>query len=132
MRTVQKIKTDMYRFIKGSPLHQAVTGTLTKRGKRPKGSDKEDIVITVPSNLNGQIQIVTVYVNIYVKDDMVNDQAEEASLRLEQLCDLAEALFNEFYGEEFMLTLISQDVIEVSATEEHVISNKIEYKLTNE
>lgn len=131
MRTDEGIKTDMYKFIKGSPLEQAVTGKLSKR-KRPKGSKKEDIIISVLANENGQVQIAYVNVNIYVADDIVDNQYEEATIRLTELSELAEALFSEYYGPEYTLTLLSQRVIDVPEAGEHVINNKIEYKTINE
>ena len=50
------IKDDVYAHIKNSPLASAVTGKICKQGVRPKDSDKEDVVIAVIANLNGQIQ----------------------------------------------------------------------------
>lgn len=131
MKNDEAIKTDIFKFIKGSPLHKAVTGVLNKR-KRPKGSDKEDIIISVLANENGQVQIAYVNVNIYVKDVLVNNQPEEDTMRIDTLSDLATALLNEFYGPEFTLTLISQRVMEVPGADEHVINNKVEYKTINE
>jgi len=131
MRSDEDIKTNIFKFIKGSELHQAVTGKLSKR-KRPKGSKKEDIVISILANENGQVQIAYVNVNIYVKDVIVDNQPEEDTLRLATLSTLADTLFGEFYGPEYTLTLLSQRVIEVEGAEEHVINNKIEYKTINE
>ena len=131
MKTDEEIKTDMFKFIKGSALHQAVTGKLSKR-KRPKGSDKEDILISILANENGQVQIAYVNVNIYVKDDLIDGQHEEATQRLTQLSRLADDLLGEFYGQEYTLTLLSQRVMEVPEAGEHVINNKVEYKSINE
>ena len=130
MKTDAAIKTDIYKVIKGSPLHNAVTGKL-KKTKRPHNSTKEDIVISVLANVNGQIQTATVNVNIYVADNIVDNQPEEDTVRTAQLGQLAADLFDVFAGDGYRATLISHTVFEVESNE-HVINNKIEYKFLNE
>lgn len=133
MKNDEAIKTDIFKYIKGTPLHQAITGVLSKR-KRPKSSDKEDILISVLANTCGQVQEAVVNVNIYVKDIQVKNQAEEDTIRLDELCRLALQIFkrNRAYVADgcFYLTLISQSVIEKG--EEHVINNRIRYEHLNE
>lgn len=131
MRSDEDIKTDIYKFIKGSLLQKAVTGKLSKR-KRPKDSNKEDIVISILANENGQVQIAYVNVNIYVKDEVIDNQAEENTLRLATLSDLANEAFWEYNGQDYSTRLLSQRVLEVQGSSEHVINNKIEYKTINE
>lgn len=127
------IKDDVHSFIKKSPLASAVTGKVCKQGIRPKGSDKEDVVISVIANQNGQIQEAVVNVNIYVKDDIKADgQNQEATIRLRELCEIASDTLEVGRGEDFRFTLESQHVIEVEATKEHVINNRLNYKQVNE
>lgn len=126
------IKTDVFKHIQGSELLSTVTGVLRKTGKRPKGSRKEDIIISMLANANGQMQVATVNVNIYVAANIVNGQAEEQTTRLDTLCELASSLFEVFRGDDFRATLIEQRVIEVEGADEYVINNKIEYKQLNE
>lgn len=127
------IKDDVYAFIKKTPLAAAVTGKICKQGVRPKGSDKEDVVIAVVTNMNGQIQEAVVNVNIYVKDDIKSDgQNQEATIRLRQLCEIASDTLEVGRGEDFRFTLESQHVIEVPGTKEHVINSKLNYKQVNE
>lgn len=131
MRSDEDIKTDIFKFIKGSELHRSVSGKLSKR-KRPKGSDKEDILISILANENGQVQTAYVNVNIYVKDVNVDGQDEEDTLRIASLSTLADNLLGEFYGQEYTLKMLSQRVLEVPGAAEHVINNKVEYKTLNE
>lgn len=127
------IKDDVYALIKNSPLASTVTGKICKQGVRPKGSDKEDVVIAVVANLNGQIQEAVVNVNIYVADDIKSDgQNQEATIRLRELCRIASETLEVGSGEDFRFTLESQRVIEVADTKEHVINNRIIYKHINE
>lgn len=126
------IKTDVYKHIMGSELQKAVTGVVRKTGKRPHHSKKEDIIISVLANVNGQIQTATVNVNIYVAANVVKGQAEEQTQRLQVLCDLASSLFDVFRGGGYRARLLEQRVFEVDGADEYVINNKIEYKQNNE
>ena len=127
------IKDDLYKFIKNSTLATSVTGKVCKQGVRPKGSDKEDIVISVKSNVNGQIQEAKVNVNIYVKDDEKSDgQNQEASIRLRELCSIAAEVLDVGLGDDYRFSLNSQRVLAVEDTREHVINNEIIYNQVNE
>ncbi len=136
MKTDEEIKTDVYRVIVGSELQRAITGKVSKR-KRPHNSGNEDIVISVLANENGQIQTATVNVNIFVQDEYIDGQPEEKTIRIKELCKMAETLFDVFSGDGFRSRLLSQRVMENEGTAgqpvpEHVINNKIEYKFNNE
>ena len=132
MKSDIAIKTDVFHRIQGSELEREITGVVRKTGKRPAGSKNEDIVISMLANVNGQIQTATVNVNIYVTANVVKGQAEEATKRLEVLCDLASSLFEVFRGLDFRATLLQQRVLEVEGADEYIINNKIEYKQVNE
>lgn len=126
---------NMYNYIKGTELESSVTGVLSKT-KRPKNSDKEDIVISILSNVSSQIQEVYVNVNIYVKDLNVKKNGETQNemdvIRLRTLCGLAFDLLEVGSGERFRFAIESQRVIAVEDIESHVINNKILYKHINE
>lgn len=126
------IKTDILKRIQGSELESAISGVVRKTGKRPKGSKKEDVIISVLANVNGQIQTATVNVNIYVAANIIDGQPEENTPRLTVLCDLASSLFDVFRGDDFRARLLEQRVYEVVEADEYVINNKIEYKQVNE
>jgi hypothetical protein len=130
MKTDIDIKTDVFRHIKGSVLESTVTGEL--RYKRPHNSKKEDIVVSVLANMNGQKQIATVNVNIYVPAISVKNQPEEDIEREELLCRLSSELLDVFRGEGFRASLIDQRVLELTEAKEYLINNKIEYKIINE
>ena len=126
------IKTDVFKYIQGSALAEEVTGVIRKTGKRPHNSDKEDIIISMLANVNGQMQKATVNVNIYVAANIVNGQAEENTKRLQTLCRLSAQLFEVFRGSDFRAHLLEQRVMEANGADEYVINNKIEYKQINE
>jgi len=132
MKSDGKIKTDVFRVIKGSALEKAVTGTLSKRG-RPANSDLEDIVVSILDNGSGQMQSAFVNVNIYVADIqdktgafVIND------LRVDKLCDLAIDLLESYNGGTFRFEINKQRVMKVEGKNEHFINNKLLYKQCNE
>lgn len=131
MKSDIDVKDDIYGHIKGSALEKAVTGKLRKT-KRPNESDKEDIVISVLANQNGQIQECFVNVNIYVRDIYRDNQAEEDTSRLRVLCNMSEELLKVGFGDSYRFELDSQRVIEVNGKDEHVINNKLLYRQCNE
>ena len=132
MKSDIEIKDDIYEYLKGSELANAVTGKLCKRSKRPVSSDKEDIIISVLANQDGGIQMATVNVNIYVADDLIDEQYEEDSIRCRHLCEIAEKTLKSVHIDNYWFGLDSQRVLEVDATNEHVINNKLFYRLNNE
>ena len=130
-----EVRDNLYKFIKGSALESAVTGVLSKT-VRPKNSDKEDIVISVISNVSAQIQEVYANVNIYVKDLTITkngqSQNEMNVIRCRELCRLAFDLLEVGSGEDFRFEIESQRVIAVDDIQHHVINNKILYKQIND
>lgn len=126
---------NLYNFIKGSALEQAVSGVLCKT-IRPKDSEKEDIVISVISNMSAQIQEVYANVNIYVKDLTItkdgNSQNEMDIPRCRVLCGLAFDLLETGIGDSFRFVVESQRVLAIDEMQTHVINNRILYKQVNE
>lgn len=131
MKSDIDIKDDVYKYIKGSKLEKEVNGSLRKT-LRPTNSDKEDIVISVLANVNGQIQQSYVNVNIYVSDVVRDNQAEENSLRLRKLCKMASELLEVGRDVDYRFVLEEQRVIKVNGKNEHCINNKLLYKNNNE
>ena len=132
MKTDQEIKQEVYDYIKGSVLEEAVSGLLTKR-KRPLNSKKEDIVISILANVNAQRQEAFVNVNIYVPDQNVkkNGQFEEDGERLEELEKLSADFLNVFWVGPARISLDTQRTLEVENGTEHVINNKLLYLIEN-
>ena len=131
MKSDIDIKDDIYRHIKGSDLAGMVTGKLSKT-LRPAKSDDEDIVISMLANVNSDIQQAFVNVNIYVADVLRDEQYEENTIRLRELCDVSKNLLEVGRGEGYRFTLEEQRVLEVQGKNEHFINNKLLYKFSKE
>lgn len=131
MKTEYAIKTDIYNYLKKSELVNEVTGLL-KKTRRPKNSTKEDIIISVLSNVNGQNQEAVVNVNIYVEDNIIDGQAEEDSARIGELSELASSILESFTVGGAVVYLEQQKVYEAEGIEWHVINNRLNYKINNE
>lgn len=131
MKSDIDIKDDIFMFIKGSELENSVTGKLSKT-IRPSNSNDEDIVISILSNQNAQIQEAFINVNIYVPDLIRDGQSEENTIRLRELCNLSKNLLEVGRGNDFRFQLDSQRVMQVQGKDEHFINNKLLYRQCNE
>lgn len=131
MKSDIDIKDDLYHHIKGSDLERMVTGKLSKT-LRPAKSDNEDIVISILANVNSDIQQAFVNVNIYVADVLRDEQYEENTIRLRELCDASKELLEVGRGVSYRFTLEEQRVMEVQGKNEHFINNKLLYKFSKE
>ena len=131
MKSDIDIKDDMYSHIKGSDLAGMVTGKLSKT-LRPAKSENEDIVISILANVNSDIQQAFVNVNIYIADVLRDEQYEENTIRLRELCDASKNLLEVGRGEGYRFTLEEQRVLEVQGKNEHFINNKLLYKFSKE
>jgi hypothetical protein len=135
MKTDIDIKDDIYKHIKGSVLEKTVSGKLSKT-LRPAASKTEDIVISILSNENGQLQSAYVNVNIYVPSLLrkyaKESQYEENTVRLRELCQISQQLLEVGRGKDFRFTLESQRVMAVNNNEEYVINNRLLYRQSNE
>lgn len=127
MKTDIDIKDDLFMYIKGSDLANAVTGKLEKT-ERPTDSMAEDIVISVDENENGGIQSALCTVNIYVADLLRDNQYIENSIRLRELCAMAKNLLEVAHYNDARFYLTAQRVKKVEGVSEHRIENKIIYK----
>lgn len=130
MKTDGAIRTDIYKHLRDKSLCTAVTGVLSKTG-RPAKSEKEDVVISIVSNEGIQEQIAIVNVNVYVKDYDVDGHFEENTIRVEELCELAWNDMESFRTDDYCVHAVSQRVYATDAGE-HVINNRLEYKLIND
>ena len=89
MKNEMEIKDDIYHLLKDSDLIKNVSGKLSKT-KRPDGSDKEDVVISVlGENPDVQVQELYLNVNVYVADVKRGNQYEENAIRLKELMMLS-------------------------------------------
>lgn len=129
MKNDVQIMKEVQEYILASALADEVTGVI-KIARRPRDSRQEDVIVTVLANENGQIQQVTVNVNIYVRDLDSGNQKDLDKDRLDTLAGMAQEIFEVFRGSDYRARLLSQRITAIE--DEHVITNKIEYKQVNE
>lgn len=130
MKNDEQIKEEVWEYVLSQPLAEEVSGVV-KRDRRPRDSKKEDVIISILANENGQMQTATVNVNIYVQDKPAGREKDPNHARLKKLASLSSATFEVFRGRDFRAHLLSQRITAVGE-DEHVITNKIEYKQNNE
>jgi hypothetical protein len=131
MKSDIDIKDIIYDYLKGSALAEAVTGQLLKT-RRPKNSDKEDIVISVLANEGSQRQEAVVNVNVYVEDVIIDGQPEEDTIRLRTLCGIAMQSITETHFRTAWLKPAPPRVYEADGIDWHIINNRINFKIINE
>ena len=69
MKTASQIVGDVYQLIKADDeLSTSISGNVYREGYRPRDSRLEDIVVIFTTGEEGDIQIGTVTINIYVPD----------------------------------------------------------------
>lgn len=132
MMTDSEIKSDLFKLIKESELARAITGKVYKR-PRPQNSKKEDCVIRVIANENGEIQTAIAIVNIYIPDVFVEEMNEwtEDDPRIAELSKMAEQLFNHNRTlANRLIELQSQQTFEETG-KEHFVSNRILFNIYN-
>lgn len=100
MRTPQEIIDFLYEYLSNSDLKKIITGGIYPR-KRPKDSDKEDIVIGGISFSGGSVQRGTINVNIYIPEISVKIdnkiQTQPNGARMRELEKIALPLLKEVY-----------------------------------
>jgi hypothetical protein len=129
MKTSIEIRDDIYAWLQSSALSGEVTGNITNTGRE---TDKEDVCISVLASEGTQCQKVYLNVNVYVKDLYVNKTYTENMERAGQLARLCAEVMESHYGDGWMCRLETQSVMEVSATNEHLINNRLYYQIINE
>lgn len=127
MKTIYDIKTDIYKYLKGSKLAKAVDGELVK-GTRTK-SGKEDIVIHTPAEAPfAELQDIVVYVNIYTQDTQKGADFVENDPRIKALSKVGYEVLKKAKGDTFSFWCSAQQIFSVEATHEHAISFKLLYR----
>lgn len=135
MKSDIEIKDDIFEHIQSSGLMEHLSGTLEKT-VRPKGSDREDVVISILANdvdRDRGVQEAFVNVNIYVADIDVDGQMQENDPRLREVCRLSEEILDTGgIGKDYTFHLDKQRVHGVDDAHEHIVNNKLFYQLTIE
>ena len=127
MKTIYDIKTDIYKYLKGSKLAKAVNGELIKGTRTESG--KEDIVIHTPSECPfAELQDIVVFVNIYTQDKQKDGDFVENDPRIKALSKAAFEALKKGHGDTFSFWCTAQQIFAVEATHEHAISFKLLYR----
>lgn len=70
MKTAKDVQGEVYSLISGSTLASFVSGGVYRNGYRPRGSRKEDIVVTFVSSMVSSTRVLegVVNINVFVPD----------------------------------------------------------------
>jgi len=131
MKTESDIRTDIYGLLKDSELATFVDGKLYRR-QRPTNSTSEDICIGVVESNISQNQGASVNVIIYVPDVLRGKDYIE-SPRIAQIERVAMDLLEHYaHPDGWSIDLERQSVYEITGTQQHAISNRLQYKTNTE
>ena len=128
-----------YSYISSSGLKEMVSGNLY-RMPWPHGSEKEDIVLSVLTSGNGQIQPFVLNVNIYVPDIKRGNEYILNEQRIAPLMRIAAEVLSHgimthvVNGNKYgiLYDLESQKIHEVSGVDYHAINHRINVKVYTE
>lgn len=132
IKTEKQIEKDIFRIIKASPINTMISGTLYRKGMRPRNAKTEDAVVAFLSGLDGQFQTGVVLLNIYVPmtQNASSDKITDIS-RVETLETAVKDFFDECsevnYLFELRETPYSEDLDEIEQTR---INVRIHYTRT--
>lgn len=130
-KTEKRIERDFFEFVSNSELAKNISGMVYRKGMRPVGSDKEDIVVKFLSGIDEQIQSGIIVLNIYVPDTTIRSTGAKVEdiKRVEELEELALSFIEENDSTEYEL---SEDgtpkSLEAEGIEQHFIQVRIKYR----
>ncbi len=134
LKTSKEIQGDVYKLLKNSTLSKAINGKVYKAGYRPRGSEKEDIVVVFTAGLSEQIQTGIVTVLIFVPDvpNRANGIMLENGERIEVLERKSLEWFEQLKSSDnggYLFTLMSTiQTNEDIDQKQHFISIRLKYK----
>lgn len=128
-KAAKTIEADLFALIKESDLAKAVNGNVYRKGQRPEGSTKEDIVVKFLTGREGQIQQGVLILNVFVPDKIFGNAMIEDTLRIEELQKLIIEFVENCKDNEYDYQLdTTPDSDEVEGIQQHYISARISYK----
>ncbi|WP_337793650.1 hypothetical protein [Phocaeicola plebeius] len=130
-KTEKRIERDFFEFVSNSELAKNISGMVYRKGMRPVGSDKEDIVVKFLSGIDEQIQSGIIVLNIYVPDTTIRSTGAKVEdiKRVEELEELALSFIEENDSTEYELSKDgTPKSLEAEGIEQHFIQVRIKYR----
>ena len=128
-KTEKRIERDFFEFVSNSELAKNISGMVYRKGMRPVGSDKEDIVVKFLSGI--EIQSGIIVLNIYVPDTTIRSTGAKVEdiKRVEELEELALSFIEENDSTEYELSKDgTPKSLEAEGIEQHFIQVRIKYR----
>lgn len=133
MKSNIDIEDEIYAIIKESPLAHEVDGDIYQGpDERPDNSQNEDIEIIVIGNQNGDIQLITINVNVYCRDEKDGVKWRRNKPRLRTIARLGIDMFKGAINVAgYRITLESHGVYPEHKLNQHYVNFKLNYKYNN-
>lgn len=130
VKTEQQIERDFFIFIENSPLGKAIKGDVYRPEMRPADAQTEDLIVKFYTGIDGQIQVGTIIIDIYVPDiPFGKDGRKVADMeRIGELQELIQQFVNENENTEYLMeTETSPYTMAVEGIEQHCIKARIKF-----
>lgn len=134
MRTSLDQDTIIFKLLNVPEITSVITGGIFK-GRRPAGSELEDIIINSPTTGDGTRQYGVSNVNIYVPDVKATIAGKEQFLtntaRLLTLTNLVKPILEETDGDDYVVWIDSTRVRPEYEINQHFINIRLEVRMYN-
>lgn len=136
-KTAKEVQGDIITLLKGTPLEDAISGSIYRGGLRPRNSNREDLIVIFTAGMPDQIQTGIITLNLYVpdiKNDPKNGVHVENGKRCEELEILCQQWVESLDGNKFNYGFrLTQTIYTESDTEinQHFIVVKLQYFFIN-
>lgn len=131
MKTAVQIERDFYAIISQSQLGKALKGKVYRKEMRPIGSQEEDLILSLLSGVDDQVQTGVVAVSIYVNDIPFEGRLVRDTERIGELLELVNSITENYSFGYVTTTDGTPSIIQLEDISQHVISIRLYYEYLN-
>lgn len=131
MKTAVQIERDFYTIISQSQLGKELKGKVYRKEMRPIGSQEEDLILSLLSGVDEQVQTGVVAVSIYVKDMPFESRFVRNTERIGELLELVNSITENYSFGYVISTDGTPSIIQLEDISQHVISIRLYFEYLN-
>jgi hypothetical protein len=128
-KTGSQVEKDIFHLVKNSAIATAITGKVYRDGMRPHNSKLEDAVVIFITALDGQNQIGSVSINVYVSDLSYGGYFLKDLKRCSEIEAICQTFINSLPTNDYLFSLGQLiNTFEEKEINQHFINIKLNYK----
>ena len=131
MKTAVQIERDFYTIISQSQLGKELKGKVYRKEMRPIGSQEEDLILSLLSGVDDQVQTGVVAVSIYVKDIPFEGRLVRDTERIGELLELVNSITENYSFGYVISNDGTPSIIQLEDISQHVISIRLYFEYLN-